>query len=275
MPPIPKGVRLSLVPSQPKPTRSPNLLTTHRSHRHLVWMITRALLLAMAISIGLGLLGSMLHWEILNTYAVHAGMIFGALAAARLERKSLHDIGADIRSRGFLRDAGIGFVWGGVAIFGVIAGMVFITHELPAATLRLPQFTIALAFEILFWLVVAIAEEILFRGYIFSTLQNRVSQPTAVVVTAVLFGAIHLINPDYYWFAFLYAALVSGLLTGFVLKRGHLGLAIGFHFAWNLLQSEALFPMPAQGGEWLYVSALVLSLGVLFWALPDIAKQAE
>jgi membrane protease YdiL (CAAX protease family) len=84
-----------------------------------------------------------------------------------------------------------------------------------------------------------IIEEMLFRGVLLSTLRRRLPAWAAVAMSAVVFAAIHLVDPNA-------AAAVPGLfLLGLVLgwaalRRGDLSLAIPLHSGINLLAAISL-----------------------------------
>ncbi|HPA52628.1 MAG TPA: CPBP family intramembrane metalloprotease [Thermoanaerobaculia bacterium] len=89
-----------------------------------------------------------------------------------------------------------------------------------------------------------------------------------MLLSAGLFAAIHGINPESYWFAFVYAFLLGVLLAEIVLTRGDLGCVIGFNFAWNLLQDKGLLNLPERGGEGAYMAVLLIGLVLTNWKIP-------
>ncbi len=89
----------------------------------------------------------------------------------------------------------------------------------------------------LFWLAVVvagpIAEEFLFRGFLFAGLQHsRMGAPAAIAITALAWAGIHL-QYDLYG---MMSIFLGGLLLGFVrLKTGSLPLCILLHALMNLI----------------------------------------
>jgi membrane protease YdiL (CAAX protease family) len=73
------------------------------------------------------------------------------------------------------------------------------------------------------------------------------------VITAGVFTLVHLADPEYYWFAFVYAFMMGILLGTMFVRAGCLWYALGFHFAWNVLQSEEIFNVPERGGGLLFL----------------------
>ena len=78
--------------------------------------------------------------------------------------------------------------------------------------------------------VPAISEEILFRGYVFSSLKKRFAPWAVILITAVLFGIYHM-----NLFQGIYAALLGVVLAGAVTLTGSIVPASIIHFTANLL----------------------------------------
>ena len=91
--------------------------------------------------------------------------------------------------------------------------------------------------SLLFYLVVllfgAAGEEILFRGYAFQLLIEKIGPWATILPVAVLFGLGHLSNPNAISLGILNTAL-WGALLGYAFLRSHdLWLLIGLHYGWN------------------------------------------
>jgi membrane protease YdiL (CAAX protease family) len=86
-------------------------------------------------------------------------------------------------------------------------------------------------------ILLAITEEIVFRGYILKNLTTFCGKNTAVLIGALLFATFHLLNPNISLLSFLNIFL-AGLLLGFLyVKTINLWLPISFHIFWNYIQS--------------------------------------
>ncbi|MDX2343883.1 MAG: type II CAAX endopeptidase family protein [Acidimicrobiia bacterium] len=87
--------------------------------------------------------------------------------------------------------------------------------------------------------VAPVSEELLYRGVLLGRLRRSYSAHTSVVVSAAIFSAIHLIDPNA---AFVVPGLfVIGLVLGYqALKTGRIGLSIMTHAGVNLLAAIAL-----------------------------------
>jgi uncharacterized protein len=94
---------------------------------------------------------------------------------------------------------------------------------------------------------VATNEELLFRGVIFRIMEERIGTVLALVVSSVIFGLTHLVNPGATLWGTLAIAIEGGTLTGaaYVLTRS-VWLPIGIHFAWNFAEA-GIFGVPTSG----------------------------
>ncbi|GAA4138137.1 type II CAAX endopeptidase family protein [Streptomyces tunisiensis] len=95
----------------------------------------------------------------------------------------------------------------------------------------------------------SVTEELLFRGVLFRTMEERFGTWGALVPTSVLFGAWHLANPD----ASLWGAAVIALSAGPMLGAAYvatrsLWLPIGLHFGWNFAAS-GIFSTEVSGND--------------------------
>jgi uncharacterized protein len=95
-------------------------------------------------------------------------------------------------------------------------------------------------------LTAAAMEEVAFRGYPFQALIKAIGPWGASLALALLFGGIHLSNPNASAFGFLNTALVSILLSIAYLRTGYLWMPIGIHVAWNLVLGT-VFGLPVSG----------------------------
>lgn len=96
---------------------------------------------------------------------------------------------------------------------------------------------------------VAVVEEVLFRGIVFRLVEEATGTRGALVISALLFGGLHLITPRATVWGALAIAVEAGLMLGaaYVLTRA-LWLPIGLHLGWNAAES-ALFGAPVSGNE--------------------------
>lgn len=82
---------------------------------------------------------------------------------------------------------------------------------------------------------VAVVEELLFRGVLFRLLEERLGTWASIGCSGLVFGAVHVLNPDFT----LWGALAIAVEAGFMLGAAYaatrsLWLPIGLHLAWNV-----------------------------------------
>lgn len=81
-------------------------------------------------------------------------------------------------------------------------------------------------------------EELLFRGVLFLAVESWFGSWAALVVSSLVFGLTHLMNPQGTLEGALFIAVEAGILlaAAFMLTR-RLWLGIGFHVSWNYMES--------------------------------------
>ena len=95
----------------------------------------------------------------------------------------------------------------------------------------------------------SVFEELLFRGVLFRSVETWFGSWAALVVSSLVFGLSHMMNPQATLEGALFIAVEAGILlaAAFMLTR-RLWLSIGFHMAWNYTQS-AIFSGIVSGTE--------------------------
>jgi membrane protease YdiL (CAAX protease family) len=144
-------------------------------------------------------------------------------------------------------------------------------------------------------LLASFSEEMMFRGFLYSGLRDRMSIWPAALTASILFGAVHVANvflTGQIWAAVLQslAACLSGLLfLALRLRMGSIWPAILLHAAWNfglilLGRDAAPLPPPGTGGEGAAIPALAQAGAILFvlplglyglWLLRAVARDGD
>lgn len=94
---------------------------------------------------------------------------------------------------------------------------------------------------------VAVLEEVVSRAILFRIVEASLGSWLALLISALLFGAAHISNPNASWFSSLAIAIEAGILLGaaFMLTR-NLGFCVGIHWAWNFVQG-GVFSIAVSG----------------------------
>jgi membrane protease YdiL (CAAX protease family) len=80
--------------------------------------------------------------------------------------------------------------------------------------------------------IVAVSEEIIFRGILFRMIDERFSSVLAFIISSLLFGIIHLTTVDF-WTAMAISVEGGFMLAAAYKLRNNLWVPIGIHWAWN------------------------------------------
>jgi membrane protease YdiL (CAAX protease family) len=175
---------------------------------------------------------------------VGVALVFGRF----LDRRPLATLGLTFRIR-WLRLFGIG-VLVGLGMQSVVLALESVlgyTHTIPAqwSSAELGSF----AYVIPVLLLGAVSEEMPVRGYLFQNLRDAWGTWPSLIVTSLLFAALHFFNPSAHadFIMTMTGVAVAGALFCFsVVLTGSLWFAVGCHFAWNLFEGP-VFGFPVSG----------------------------
>jgi uncharacterized protein len=165
---------------------------------------------------------------------------------SKLEGKSIGSYGLPARSA-FGKQFWQGAAWGIAAITVLLVAMhgvgLFDFGRLAIHGIRVFKFA---GFWAVFFLVVGLYEDFLFRAYSLITLSETAGFWPAALLLSILFGWIHLGNRGETWVGALGAAFI-GLFFCLTLRRtGSLWFAVGMHAAWDWGESF-LYSVPDSG----------------------------
>jgi uncharacterized protein len=205
-----------------------------------------------------------------------AGIITLVLMGKVIERRSLAEVG--LGRRGLLRHTALGLgIGAGAALLYIL--MVILAMSLGVMDPSYVDLSSDwqpfgvfgnLGLILVFTCWVAVAEEIIFRGFLFRIVEEGLGSWLALAISALLFGMVHLPNFDDPSLLDVASQMTGGvsLAAAYMLTR-KLWLPIGIHWGWDLL----LFAI--DGGD--FVSVLTSSwdsgggaLETVLGVLPDL-----
>ncbi|GAE84481.1 CPBP family intramembrane glutamic endopeptidase [Bacteroides reticulotermitis] len=171
---------------------------------------------------------------------IEGSMLLAVLTPAvillRLERRPFSDLGLGLKghSIGLLYGTlcavllyAIGFGWSLLAGSVEIRGIHFDWQALGASWF--------------FYLLVSLTEECLVRGFILGhLLRTRLNKFLSLLLTSLLFGALHLTNPNIAFLPMLNLVLAGILLGSSFLYTRNLCFPIALHLFWNWIQGPIL-----------------------------------
>lgn len=104
----------------------------------------------------------------------------------------------------------------------------------------------ALALMLVVFILIAVNEELLVRGYVLQNLTEAYGKKAATLVSSVLFGVLHLSNANASFAGILNIALSGILFAVAYWVTNSLYLPIGLHFSWNFFLGP-VFGYPVSG----------------------------
>lgn len=199
------------------------------------------LIVFMAALIGVQILMHALRVGPLTGYAVLA--VFALALYAGIIRLIERRKPAELALQRCAPEAAAGFITGivlfSVAIATLVACRCYLVTGHGAITVIFAG--------LLAWVSGAIAEELIFRGFVFRVLQNACGTWIALVCSSLLFGAMHAFNPGATPWSSISIAVQAGLLLGLAYTlTQRLWLPIGIHVGWNFAEGT-LYGTPVSG----------------------------
>ncbi|THA65306.1 CPBP family intramembrane metalloprotease [Streptomyces sp. A0958] len=100
-----------------------------------------------------------------------------------------------------------------------------------------------------FMAAAAATEEVVFRGVLFRIIEERAGTLISLTLTGVLFGLMHLANPEAsLWGALAIAIEAGGMLAAAYAATRNLWVPIGVHFGWNFA-AAGIFSTEVSGND--------------------------
>jgi uncharacterized protein len=163
-----------------------------------------------------------------------AGLVANLLTIRIFDRRSLADIGLQGGLASFLNFS-LGFSAAAAA-----ASLMLLAPLIAGTGHLVVQKNTSVSWDtLLFYLfslvIAATGEEMIFRGYAFQLLIEKIGPFATILPVAVIFGLTHASNPHASKIGLLNTVL-WGIVLGFAFLRSHdLWLPIGLHFGWNVI----------------------------------------
>lgn len=140
---------------------------------------------------------------------------------------------------------------------------------------------------IVVFIIVAVSEELMSRGFLFTNLINNCNKYLSVFISSLIFSILHLFNASFNLIGMINVLLIGVLLCLLFLRNNNLSIPIGFHFSWNLLQGPVFgfsvsglttsgifeivdvqnnkFSVSDFGLEGSYISTIVIGIFILYF----------
>ena len=200
-----------------------------------------------------------------------------------IDRKKMIDLGLSFQKRA--KDIIYGLL-AGFIMMGAGSLILYFSGNLTFNSITFNL--IGLAQSVLLFILVSINEEVFVRGYLLRNFMDSMNKYIALILSALIFMALHLMNPNVSLVGITNIFLAGLLLgIGYIFTK-NLWFPLALHFSWNFFQgpifgfevsgtsSSSLISQSIQGNEILtggqfglegsIIATVLCSLGiVLFW----------
>ena len=144
--------------------------------------------------------------------------------------------GARLSAFGQIRKVGVGWLVSALYLFTILICL-FATRHYSVAHLNF-NLDHQLSWLSIF-LLAAVIEEVIARGIVFRLITDKWNVVAGLVVSSIIFGFVHLFNPNTTALSCLRIAITGGWLCGIAYAYHRtLWVPIGIHWAWNYIQSN-------------------------------------
>jgi membrane protease YdiL (CAAX protease family) len=182
----------------------------------------------------------------LTAFAVTIGMVLLALAlyagfVRLVEGRAPGELSLPGMGREWAMGAMVGAALYTSSVLLLMALGIYRIEGLNPVSALLPALAMALS--------AGVFEELVFRGALMRILEEYLGSWIALILSALVFGLTHLLNPAGTLKGALFITIEAGLLLGaaYLLTR-RLWMSMGFHISWNYTQS-AVFSGIVSGGD--------------------------
>lgn len=160
-----------------------------------------------------------------------------AIFRRRKTLQFLNEIG--IRNKKVLSDLAVGFAVGAVIVSTMLGAMYLAGgYKIESTTWPIDLFPALIMF-----FLVGLTEELIFRGYVFQTLERGIGTFFAIIISSLLFGFAHSFNQvenvtfmDKLYFCAVLSFEAGLPLVGAYLLKRRLWLPVGIHWAWDFVE---------------------------------------
>ncbi len=184
---------------------------------------------------GMGLL-TLSRYAAIQSVTLLSAVLPACFILKYLDHRPLSDLGLSIKGRG--KDILYGLL-AAVFLYGAGFGLSLLLGEVKVTGVQLSVADLAGSFGV--FILVALTEEIMVRGYILGRLlRTQLNKFLSLGISSVLFSLMHFFNPNIDFLPLLNLVLAGCLLGVSFLYTRNLWFPISLHLFWNWLQGPVL-----------------------------------
>jgi membrane protease YdiL (CAAX protease family) len=188
---------------------------------------------------GEALIDDLVSWIFRGIVVIISATLLVWLFRRFLDRKTFVSLGVkpDLMA---VWDGLVGFILSGLMV-SVVFLILLLSGFLEVRSIGWREVGFSPVLEILLWFfgigaAVAWSEELGFRGYILQNLGEGIGIIWAIAVSCIIYGLLHMTNPNSTWLSGLLIAVIGFLRIFGWLRTGQLWLSMGMHAGWNFFQ---------------------------------------
>jgi len=174
---------------------------------------------------------SNLNFLVVESFAIMGTILIVWIFTRFIDREKIINLGFSLKNQ--KRSIFHGFITGFLLM---IIGTLFLIVNGNLIIDKIEFHSLSLLESICLFLIVALNEEIILRGYILRNFMDSMNKYIALIISSLLFMAMHLFNPNISFVGMLNIFL-AGLLLGITyIFTKNLWFPIALHFSWNFFQ---------------------------------------
>ena len=210
--------------------------------------------------------------EVISLIAITLSVFF---ARRFIDKRSISSLGLKISTRA-IRDLIVGFLIAFISlaflyvmevVFGWVKFNSFAWEVQPPGTVLSRILLSLVVFILVGW-----NEELLACGYHLQVIESGTNTSVGLIVSAIMFGMLHIFNPNANWVSTMGVTL-AGIFLGFGYVRTRLlWLPIGLHIGWNFSEG-VIFGFPVSGLTGFQITNNTFS-GPLLWTGGSFGPEA-
>jgi membrane protease YdiL (CAAX protease family) len=172
---------------------------------------------------------------VVELFGFTATLLTTLLFRRYMDNKTFMSLGFSMAGRGKDMLAGLA---GAILLFGIGTLILYLMGEISFTGFQFDAASFFVSFAL--FVVVAINEETIIRGYILNNLLTRMNKYVALAISASVFGVLHIFNSGMDVLPLVNLILAGILLGSVYIFTRNLWFSISLHLFWNFIQGPVL-----------------------------------